>query len=219
MLKNIKSFVRRERRITAAQSAAIENLWSKYGLELTNGILEFAKIFGREATVIFEIGFGMGASLLAMAQQFPDCNFIGVEVHRPGVGAVLLELERQQITNVKIFCADVVEVLQQSIPVDSLDKVLIFFPDPWPKRKHHKRRLINCEFIKLIAQKLKTGGVLHVATDWEDYALYVVKIMAENNEFAPASATELAAARPLTKFELRGQKLGHKIYDLVFVSK
>jgi tRNA (guanine-N7-)-methyltransferase len=219
MLRNIKSFVRRERRITRAQNYALETLWSKYGLNLIKCVLDFATLFKREAPVIFEIGFGVGTSLAAMAKQLPEYNFIGVEVHRPGVGALLLELEQQQITNVKIFCADAIEVLQQCIPNNSLNKILLFFPDPWPKRKHHKRRLVNSDFVKLIVQKLKTNGIFHVATDWEDYAQHVQKIMAQNSEFELIPKTEGAYLRPLTKFELRGQKLGHKISDLIFVKK
>lgn len=218
--RTIKSFVIRRGRMTDAQRHALDSLWPKFGLENKNGVIDSAKVFGRHAPVILEIGFGMGVALLQMAKQMPENNFIGIEVHPPGIGALFAGLEKQQLQNVRVFKEDAVIVLRQTIPAESLDKVLIFFPDPWPKKRHHKRRLIQDEFIALIATKLKPGGVLHLATDWEDYAKQMMKVASAHPAFlnlaGAGNYAEKPAYRPLTRFEQRGQKLGHKIYDLLF---
>lgn len=212
MLRNIKSFVRRERRMTKAQKEAMEKLWSQYGLEQTDK--DPAATFSNHAPIILEIGFGMGSSLVAMAKHSPDYNFIGIEVYRPGIGAALIELEKQQLTNVKIFSADAVEILTNNIPDKSLTKVLLFFPDPWPKRKHHKRRIVNESFLNLLAQKIKPGGIFHMATDCDDYMQHAYRLIANHKDFIISN--EDTATRPLlTKFEQRGQRLGHKIHDLI----
>lgn len=215
MLKPIRSFVRREGRMTHGQKSAFAKLWSKYGLELTAGKIDFKIIFAQQAPIILEIGFGMGQSLLNMAREHPAQNYIGIEVHHPGVGALFAELAKQNLTNVRVYCADAIEVLQQCIYDYSLDQVLIFFPDPWPKQRHHKRRLIQPEFVKLIASKLTSGGFLHIATDWEDYAQYILKVVSQIKEFESTQS----ASRPITKFEQRGKRLGHKIWDLCFMAK
>lgn len=219
--RTIKSFVIRRGRMTRSQVLALETLWPKFGLESKAGVLDFKQVFGREASTILEIGFGMGKSLLEMAQAMPENNFIGIEVHPPGVGALFAGLEKLQLENVRVFKDDAVMVLQQAIPDESLDKVLIFFPDPWPKKRHHKRRLIQAEFINLIAIKLKQGGLLHLATDWEDYAKQMLEVVSANAKFlnlaGAGNYAEKPAYRPLTRFEQRGQKLGHQIFDLMFV--
>lgn len=215
----IRSFVRRQGRITANQTEALKNGWPQYGLEL-HQIINFDEIFNRQAPRILEIGFGMGQSLLKMASQNPEKDFIGVEVHKPGVGSLLAGIQELKLNNIRIFCADAVEVLTKIISNDSLDGILIFFPDPWPKKRHHKRRLIQAEFVKLLWQKLKINGVLHLATDWQNYAEHMLNVLSnepdwENvaglKQFSPRPDT-----RPLTKFELRGQRLGHGVWDLMF---
>lgn len=216
----IKTYVRRQSRMTDIQKEAIKKLWPLYGLELSSTLLDFQKLFKRDTSKILEIGFGMGHSLLAMAKQFPESDFIGIEVHLPGIGALLAEIEKQSLNNIRIFNEDALLVLKQCIPDASLDKILIFFPDPWPKRRHHKRRLIQNETIKLIQQKLKSGGILHLATDWEDYALQMMKIISTESSLINLAGEGKFSLRPawrsLTKFEMRGEKLGYTIYDLIF---
>jgi tRNA (guanine-N7-)-methyltransferase len=209
---NIRSFVRREGRMTKGQKKAFKELWPKYCLELSQGKIDFAKVFGRDTPLILEIGFGMGQSLLTMAEVHPEQDFIGIEVFRPGVGHLFAELAKQKLTNVRIYCADAIEVLQQCIVDHSLNEILIFFPDPWPKKRHHKRRLIQPEFIALSAKKLKSKGLLHIATDWEDYANHIFNVILQSNLFHQIKTKP----RPVTKFEQRGQRLGHKIWDICF---
>lgn len=220
--KPIKSYVRREGRMTPSQRHALSTLWLKYGLEMQTDI-NFEQIFGRKAEKILEIGFGMGQSLVAMSKAMPDKDFIGIEVHRPGVGALLAALEQHQLNNVRIFCADAVEVLKCCIPENYLDQIQIFFPDPWPKQRHHKRRLIQPEFITLVCDKLKVNSVLHLATDWQDYAEQMLQVLSNVTSCYNAAGVENYVSRPdyrpLTKFEIRGQKLGHKVWDLVFIKK
>jgi tRNA (guanine-N7-)-methyltransferase len=204
MLKPIRSFVRREGRMTKGQRKALDKLWPKYGLEIKDKAVNFQ---------VLEIGFGMGQSLAAMAAQNPEQNFLGIEVYRPGVGALLLELEKQKITNVRVYCADAIEVLHNCISDNSLDKILILFPDPWPKKKHHKRRLVQVEFIKLLSGKLKKGGYLQIATDWDDYAEHIVGVIHE----LPLLQRISSDPRSVTKFEERAKRLGHKIWDIAYM--
>ncbi len=217
--RRIRSFVRREGRITRAQQRALDKLWSRYGLEAGQQ-LDLDRIFGRTATRTLEIGFGNGASLAAMAEQDPDTDFIGIEVHRPGVGHLLLELERRGLDNVRVIRADAVQVLGHDLADDSLDRVLLFFPDPWPKKRHHKRRIVRPGFIELLARKLKTGGILHMATDWEHYAGHMLMLLGESDAFRNCAGagnySPRPAYRPVTRFEQRGQRLGHGVWDLVF---
>lgn len=220
-LRKIKSFVRREGRMTRAQQNAIEQLWPKYGLECKGGMLKLEEVFGRRSEVILEVGFGMGDSLLEMALQHPENDYIGVEVHRPGIGALLIQMQAAQATNIRLFQEDVNEVLTHCIPDEGLAGINIFFPDPWPKKRHHKRRLIQMSFIELLHQKLALGGRLHLATDWENYAEHMMEVLSAhdgfNNLAGHGNFIEQQALRPMTKFEKRGLKLGHGVWDLVFV--
>lgn len=217
-MRTIKSFVKRQGRISHRQSSAYEKLWAIYGLQNKREAIDYRQIFAQEAPLVLEIGFGMGQSLLSMAQNNPDYNFIGIEVHRPGIGSVLAAMEENKISNIRIYNEDAIEVLKQSVADESLSYIFILFPDPWPKSRHHKRRLVQISFINLLKQKLKPGGQLHLATDWEDYAKHMLKIFAHDKSWLPISRsdTDSKLRRPQTKFERRGLELGHKIYDLVF---
>lgn len=209
MLKPIRSFVRREGRMTKGQRKALDLLWPKYGMEISDKAINFQ---------VLEIGFGMGQSLLKMAAQHPEQNFLGIEVYRPGIGSLLITLEKQKITNVRIYCADAIDVLHNCIPDNSLEKILILFPDPWPKKKHHKRRLIQTEFVQLLCKKLKTGGHLQIVTDWENYAEHIVGVIHDVGVIheLPLLQRIPSDPRPTTKFEERAKRLGHKIWDLTY---
>lgn len=214
-LRHIRSFVRRQGRMTDAQQIALDKLWMHYGLSMNQPM----PVDEKKLTIL-EIGFGMGNSLLEMAKANPDNNYIGIEVHQPGVGALFSHLAEQNITNIRVYSEDAILVLKQSILPESLSEVLIYFPDPWPKKRHHKRRLIQPEFIKLILAKLKNNGVIHCATDWEDYAHHMMAVLSSNINLQNTLGDGVFSARPEwrpeTKFEQRGQRLGHKIYDLIF---
>lgn len=218
-LRNIRSFVRREGRITAGQQRALQDLWPRYGLE-ANTVLDTANIFGRKAPCTLEIGFGNGDSLATMAEQQPEYDFIGIEVHRPGVGRLLQQLEEHNLNNVRVMREDAVQVLKSCIPDNSLDRVLLFFPDPWHKKRHHKRRIVQPGFIELLSVKIKTAGCLHMATDWEDYAAHMLEVMEQSPAFRNCAGagnfSPRPAYRPVTKFEQRGQRLGHGVWDLLF---
>ena len=217
--RKIRSFVRREGRITPAQQRALQQLWPRFGLEV-QGQLDLDACFGRSAPHILEIGFGNGHALAAMAEETPELDFIGIEVHRPGVGRLLLELESRELTNVRVFCADAMDVLGECLPDASVDRVLLFFPDPWPKKRHHKRRIVQAPFIDMVARKLKPGGTFHLATDWENYAAQMLAAMTQSTAFINCAASggfsPRPAYRPVTKFEQRGRRLGHGVWDLVF---
>lgn len=220
-MRRIRSFVRRDGRITEAQKIALEKNWSMVGLQLNEGMIDFSRVFHRAAPRIVEIGFGSGMSLLAMAMAHPEKDFIGIEMHQPGIGSLILGMQENKINNIRIYYADAVEVLERCIPADSLDVVQIFFPDPWPKRRHHKRRLIQTPFVNLVVGKLKSGGMLHVATDWEDYARDMMKILSNATGLVNASGigqySHRSSQRPVvTKFERRGQNCGRDIWDLQF---
>ena len=206
--------------MTTAQRRALEELWPRFGLANGAAPLDFAASFGRTAPVIMEIGFGNGESLLAMAAAQPQKNFIGVEVHRPGVGQLLMLLAERGIGNVRVVCDDAKEFLEQRVPDDSLDTLQLCFPDPWPKVRHHKRRLVQAEFVQLVRHKLRIGGQFHMATDWQHYAEHMLTVLTEAQGYSnDAGAGQYAARpehRPLTKFERRGQRLGHGVWDLVF---
>ncbi|MGH1542579.1 MAG: tRNA (guanosine(46)-N7)-methyltransferase TrmB [Arenicella sp.] len=215
--RNIRSFVKREGKITVGQQAAIEQMWPQYGIELEQGLLDWSSVFGRQAPVVMEIGFGNGLSLVEMAEASPQQDFLGVEVHKPGLGSLLVQVKKRGLSNIRASHDDAVEVLQQ-IPLASLDRLQIFFPDPWHKKRHHKRRLIQAEFVESVVQRLKPGGVLHVATDWQNYAEHVMEVlMAEkglsnqHDHYAPKPDY-----RPETKYERRGLKLGHGVWDILF---
>jgi tRNA (guanine-N7-)-methyltransferase len=217
--RTIRSFVRREGRLTPGQQRALDRLWPVYGLDAT-APLQTQAVFGRSAPITLEIGFGNGASLAEMATREPQQDFIGVEVHRPGVGRLLQELDARGLHNVRIYCHDAVEVVRDAIADASLDRVLILFPDPWPKHKHHKRRLVQPAFAALLARKLKSGGLLHLATDWAPYAAHMREVMQACDAFTlhdqSNDATGLGARRPTTRFEQRGRRLGHPVWDLLY---
>jgi tRNA (guanine-N7-)-methyltransferase len=216
----IRSFVLRTGRMTAAQQRAYEHGWQRWGLEYAAGQLATETAFGRAGPTVLEIGFGMGQSLVAMAQADPHSNFIGIEVHKPGVGRLLHAMAEHNVDNIRIYCHDAVEVLRDCIADCSLDTVQIFFPDPWHKKRHNKRRLIQPAFIALLITKLKPGGVLHLATDWEDYAQQMMQVLTAanglTNRYGPQQFAPRPEHRPLTKFELRGERLGHGVWDLMF---
>jgi tRNA (guanine-N7-)-methyltransferase len=217
--RTIRSFVRREGRMTGGQLRALQSLWPKYGLE-PGAAIDPVHVFGRRAPLVLEIGFGNGDALLAMAQSAPHEDFIGIEVHRPGVGHLLLALELHALQNVRIFNEDAVRVLQIAIPDGCLDRVLLLFPDPWHKKRHHKRRLVQPAFVELLARKLRPGGILHMATDWEDYAGRMLAVVEASGRFRNCAGTGQYSVRPgcrpATKFERRGQRLGHAVRDLMF---
>ena len=220
--RRIRSFVLRQGRVTKGQSNALATQWPKYGVEYGLQTIDLNTLFGRtESKKILEIGFGMGETTAKIAQTLPDSDFLAAEVHTPGVGALLKLIEELALTNVRIIQYDVVEVLQHMIADASLDGVHIFFPDPWHKKRHHKRRLIQAVFVKLLCTKLKIGGYLHVATDWQEYAEWVLEVLTAEPELQNTATdyAEKPSYRPLTKFENRGIKLGHGVWDLVFKRK
>lgn len=223
LMRRIRSFVRRDSRLTEAQRHALEILWPQLGLNLTEGMIDLQSVFHRHAPCILEIGFGSGQSLLATAKAHPDYNFIGIETHQPGIGALLLNTHAEQLTNIRVFYGDAVEVLSQCIPEKSLDGIQLFFPDPWPKRRHHKRRLIQTPFIQLLISKLKHGGELHLATDWEDYAKEMMHVLSNlpelKNRAGVGKFAERSSQRPIvTKFERHGQHAGRAIWELQFTA-
>lgn len=219
--RSIRSFVTRAGRITAAQQRALETLWPKYGLDYRDEPLALPALFGRDAPCTLEIGFGNGANLAALARSHPERNYLGVEVHRPGVGRLMLALEQEALTNVRVVCHDAVEVLERQIAPGSLAEILILFPDPWPKKRHHKRRLVQPPFVARAERALAAGGVLRLATDWQPYALEMLDVLSAapqlSNLAADGGFVERPAERAPTRFELRGTRLGHEVWDLAFV--
>ena len=216
--RTIRSFVRREGRITRGQQRALDELWPKYGIA-QDGLADLEAVFGRAAPRTLEIGFGNGEALAEMAAEQPGQDFIGIEVHRPGVGHLLQLLEQRGIDNVRIVNADAIQMVDK-LPDQSLDRVLLFFPDPWHKKRHHKRRIVQPVFVQLLANKLKPGGILHMATDWQDYAEHMLAVMQNSDQFRNLAGSGRYADkpdyRPETKFEQRGRRLGHDVWDLVF---
>ncbi|MDH5326126.1 MAG: tRNA (guanosine(46)-N7)-methyltransferase TrmB [Gammaproteobacteria bacterium] len=217
----VRSFVRRDGRLTAGQAKALNDLWPLYGLDPHIPLCRAEQI-----PMVLEIGFGTGDSLVQMAKNDPEKVFVGIEVHRPGVGHLLKRISAEHIENIKIYCADAVEVLQQCIADESLHTVQIFFPDPWHKKRHHKRRLIQAPFLHLLARKLQPEGIVHIATDWQDYAEHCVAAFSTLEDSEPTALFRNLAPtppysprppqRPLTKFEQRGQRLGHDVWDLLY---
>jgi tRNA (guanine-N7-)-methyltransferase len=218
--RRIRSFVLRQGRLTKGQEKALADHWPSFGIDYSPEPLNLPKTFGRQESLkILEIGFGMGETTATIAHSMPEIDFLGVEVHTPGVGGLLKLIGEKSLSNVRIIQHDVVDVLNHMISDASLDGVHIFFPDPWHKKRHHKRRLIQAGFVKLLCSKLKSGGYLHVATDWQEYAEWVLDILKVEplltnsaNDYAPKPAY-----RPLTKFENRGITLGHGVWDLIFI--
>lgn len=218
--KSIRSFVIRAGRITDGQKAAFDQWWPHYGLSLFDGPLDTTAQFKRDAPLVLEVGFGMGDSLLAMAMDAPGTNFIGIEVHPPGVGRLINNAGRDQVANLRVYMADAVDVLEDCIDDNSLDRFQLFFPDPWHKKKHRKRRIVQPEFVAQIERKLKPGGSFHMATDWEQYAEYMMEVMCAAPGFTNAAPeycfAERPAYRPKTKFEARGEQRGHGVWDIIF---
>lgn len=214
--RRVRSFVKREGRMSPSHQRAWDDLWLRYGVEYTPEPIDLTTLFGREAPCIVDIGFGNGQSLLALAVRHPEFNFLGIEMHRPGIGALLFQAAQLNLTNIRVYCADAVHVLTECIPHHSLAAVLLFFPDPWPKLRHHKRRLVQAPFANIVAQKLKTGGCWHLATDWEDYANQMQQVLTAHPCFSDNDLTPMFDQRPVTKYHERGQRLGHGIWDFTF---
>ena len=214
----IRSFVLRQGRLTPAQQRAVETLLPVYGIPYAPQPLDLGVAFGRTAPKILEIGFGMGAATAQIAAASPGQDYLGIEVHTPGVGNLLKLMEEQGLTNLRVIQHDAVEVLRDMIRDGALDGVHIFFPDPWPKKRHHKRRLVQAEFVKLLCSKLKPGGYLHFATDWEEYAQWTLEVLGAEPQLqnTVADYAPRPEYRPLTKFEQRGLNLGHGVWDLMF---
>ncbi len=222
--RRIRSYVRREGRLTAGQRDALKRLWGRYGIgDLDSGTvpesIDLDALFGRRAARSLEIGLGTGDVLAAMAEASPERDFLGVEVYRPGLGSLLQRVERAGLDNVRLLCADAVLVLKQ-LPAACLDDVYLLFPDPWPKRSHHKRRILQPSFVRQVARCLAPGGCFHMATDWRDYARHMLRTMEEQREFsnavAPGEYAERPRERPLSRFERRGLRLGHEVWDLCY---
>lgn len=220
--RTVKSYVCRTGRITARQKGALQKYWPEYGLEVQDGLINFNQIYGRNAPTVLEVGFGMGDALLEMAHLNPDTNYLGIEVHKPGVGRLLDDIAAQGLCNIRVYCADALEVLTKCISDATLDSILLFFPDPWPKKRHHKRRIIQVGMIEMLWSKLKVNGVVHVATDVEDYANYILRMFTNSRGFINQNGQGNFAPcrpdnRPQTKYEQRGSKCGHSIWDMLFI--
>lgn len=214
----VRSFVLRQGRMSPAQTRAFNDLLPRYGIDYVPRALDFPAIFGREAPVILEIGFGMGETTAAIAQQQPHHDFLGVEVHMPGVGALLKRVDEQGLSNVRVIRHDAVEVVTNMLVAQTLAGIHVYFPDPWPKKRHHKRRLLQPAFVHLLATRLAPGGYFHAATDWEEYAREILATCAAEPALVN-TADDFAlcpAWRPQTKFETRGRRLGHGVWDLLF---
>ena len=215
--RTIRSFVRRTGRKTPAQERALETLWVRYGVDHSAEALDFATLFDRQASVVLEIGFGNGDALVDQARHHPDRDYLGVEVHLPGIGHCLLRAEQEDISNLRVIADDAIDVLQNRIADGSIDRVNLYFPDPWPKKRHHKRRLIQSDFLRQVATKLRPDGDFFVATDWFDYAEHIDEVLDVERCFAVIERREHAADAPMdrvnTRFERRGIGKGHAIWD------
>jgi len=222
--RRIRSFVLRAGRVTAAQERALSELWPAYGLEFADGPLDLGAAFGRSpertAPRCLEIGFGAGEVIGALAEAHPDIDYLGIEVHRSGVGRLLLHASRANLKNLRIVCHDAVEVIERAICDGSFDEILVFFPDPWHKKRHHKRRLLDADFVASLAKKLTSGGILRLATDWQEYAVQMLAVCNATPALESLSPDETyverPAFRPATRFERRGARLGHGVWDLAF---
>ena len=229
MLKNpatkrtIRSFVRRTGRITPAQDRALIELWPRYGIEFSDNLLDLDEVFGRSAGRVLEIGFGNGETLVYEAGENPEVDYLGVEVHAPGIGRCLVDACEASLTNLRIIRHDAIEVLQRQIDDGALDRINLLFPDPWPKKRHHKRRIVQASFLQLAASKLASGGALHIATDWENYAEHIDEIVGPPSPFTVSERRKHSGFESLdrqtTKFERRGLREGHSIWDWRLVKK
>lgn len=221
--REIRSFVLRQGKITNGQQKALEELMPTYGIDYQGEQISLDEIFARKSDKIIEIGFGMGHATWQIAKNNPANDYIGIEVHLPGVGALLMQLQEYDVTNIRVIRHDAVEVLKNMIADNSIAGFHIYFPDPWHKKRHHKRRIIQAEFVELLCTKLKPSGYIHLATDWEDYAHWMLDILNKNTGLINTSKTNSYVPRPefrpLTKFENRGIKLGHGVWDLIFQKK
>jgi tRNA (guanine-N7-)-methyltransferase len=206
--------------MTPGQASAYETMMPTYGIDYQKQLLNLADLFGNDNPVSLEIGFGMGASLAEQAKRYPERNFIGIEVHRPGVGSLLVRMKEHQLTNIRVISHDAVEVLADMLADNSIELLQLFFPDPWHKKRHHKRRILDAEFAKLVYSKVQLGGHFHMATDWQNYAEQMLQVMgdasgwdncSETNDYIPQPEN-----RPVTKFQKRGEGLGHGVWDLMF---
>ncbi len=220
--RSIRSFVRRTGRLTASQQRALDELWPTYGIEVDAAPIDITALFGRDAPRVLEIGFGNGDSLATQAAEHPERDFLGIEVHEPGVGHCLIRIRELGISNLRLICHDAVEVLDRQIPAASVDRINLYFPDPWPKKRHHKRRIVQPAFLAACARVLKPGGTLHIATDWANYAEHIDEVLAACDLFSCRERREHDGSTPLdrppTKFEQRGLRHGHRIVDWIFVS-
>jgi len=218
--RTIRSFVRRAGRLTPSQQRALLELWPEYGVDYSPAVIDFDTMFSRHAPVVLEIGFGNGDTLIQQALESPGMNFLGIEVHEPGVGHCLLKAHDAGLANLKLIKHDAIEVLENQLPPESLQRVNIYFPDPWPKKRHHKRRMIQAAFLELVDSRLKTDGALHIATDWTNYAEHIDEVLGASDRFTCTERREHDGDRPLdrpgTKFEKRGLGKGHRIFDWRF---
>ncbi len=218
-MRPVRSFVLRQGRLTKGQDDALQNIWPVFGIERGDSKLDVANLFEDEAPITLEIGFGDGVSLATMAENAPERNFIGIEVHKPGVGRLLHLIDEKKLTNVRVMDDDAVQIIKNRIPQACLDRVQLFFPDPWHKKRHNKRRIVQDDFVSLIASRLKPDGVFHLATDWEPYAEHMSEVMEASANFKSMADTPYSPKpeeRPTTKFETRGIKLGHGVWDLLY---
>jgi tRNA (guanine-N7-)-methyltransferase len=218
--KSIRSYVVRAGRMTDGQRNAFEKSWSTYGLKLADGAIDTDTVFGRSGPKVLEIGFGMGDSLLQMAAAEPATDFIGIEVHPPGVGTIMNIAQSEGISNLRVYLADANDVLEECFPPQSIDRLQLYFPDPWHKKKHNKRRIVQPQFVQLVREKLRPGGVLHMATDWQHYAEQMLETLDEAEGFENIAGIGQYSPRPdyrpMTKFEKRGERLGHGVWDLIY---
>jgi len=219
----IRSFVLRTGRLTPSQQNALDNYWKDYGIDFSEKLLDFDAIFGNDAPITLEIGFGNGESLLKQAIDNPERNFLGIEVHTPGVGLLIAGAQKAGISNLRVIRHDAIEVLDKQIPENTLDRVQLFFPDPWHKKRHNKRRILQDDFVESIRKHLCIGGHFHMATDWENYAEHMLNNMQQQAHFFNVAGEEHFVSpkdlRPETKFERRGLKLGHGVWDMVYERK
>jgi len=218
----VRSYVVRGGRLTHSQQEACENLWPDYGIDQEQGLIDRQAVFGREAELVFEIGFGMGDSLAEMASQHPERDYIGVDVHPPGIGTILRDIKGRELQNLRVMQGDATIILEKCFADNSLDRIQIYFPDPWHKKRHNKRRLIQPAFVEALAGKLAKGGVLHLATDWENYAQQMMEVMSASPSYSNVSGEGNFSGpeeRVETKFERRGRRLGHGVWDLLFIKK
>ena len=221
--RTIRSYVLRQGRLTLGQERAFATLWPRFGVEFTGEILDLPLLFGNDHPVYLEIGFGNGDSLAQMAAANPDHNYLGIEVHSPGVGHLLLKIEELGLSNIRILRHDAVEVVTKGIRDGALEGAFLFFPDPWHKKRHHKRRILQPALLRQLARVIRPGGLFHAATDWENYAEHMMRVLTDSPDFenrlGPGNYSERPGYRPLTKFEQRGQRLGHGVWDLLFTRR